>query len=454
MESTDYIRGYIERAVEARRVFESWNQEQVDEAVKMIGRVVYENAAELAEMAVEETGMGNVADKTLKNRAKPSIIWNSLKGKKSRGIIRRIESEGIVEIAKPVGVIAAVTPCTNPIVTPMCNAMFAVKGGNAIIFTPHHRALHSSTRTVGLINAELSRIGAPENLVQIIDQQSRENTRELMASADVVIATGGMGMVKAAYSSGKPAFGVGAGNVQCIIDRGLDFSEVVPKIIIGRSFDNGIICSSEQSVIVHTDDYEKVMAEFEKNGCYVARSGEEISAVRKVLFPEGKMNPDLVGQPASKVSAMAGLKVSEDVRVLLVAAEGSGRADLLSKEKMCPVLSVYLYNSFNEAVDIAAANLEYEGAGHSVAIHSDNAENIEKAALGLNASRFVINQSSSTSAGGSFFNGFTPTTTLGCGSWGNNSISENLSYRHLINISRVGYYIAGNHVPDDSELWG
>lgn len=453
MESTDYIKAYINRADTARRAFESWNQEQVDAAVRAIGRVVYENAAELAVMAVEETGMGNIADKTLKNKGKPSIIWNSLRGKKSRGIISRDEVSGIVEIAKPVGVIAAVTPCTNPIVTPMCNAMFALKGGNAIVFTPHHRSLHSSTRTVELINEKLSELGLPENLIQILGEQSRENTRELMASADVVIATGGMSMVRAAYSSGKPAFGVGAGNVQCILDRDIDFSAAVPKIVTGRSFDNGIICSSEQSVIVHKDDLAAVSAEFERKGCYIAKDDAEIDALRGVIFPEGKMNPELVGKPASMAASMAGVNVPEAVKVLLIPAKGSGRADLLSKEKMCPVLSIYTYSDFDEAVKIASSNLEYEGAGHSVAIHSDNQDNIENAALKLNVSRFVINQTSSTSAGGSFFNGFTPTTTLGCGSWGNNSISENLSFKHLINISRIGHFMADNRVPDEAELW-
>lgn len=453
MESTEYIKAYIDRAAAAQKVFETWPQEKVDEAVRLIGRVVYENAEKLAVMAVEETGMGNIADKILKNKGKPSIIWNSLKTKKSRGIISRDKAEGIVEIAKPVGIIAAVTPCTNPIVTPMCNAMFALKGGNAIVFTPHHRALNCSTYTVELINKELAKIGAPENLIQILGEQSRENTRELMAQSDIVVATGGMGMVRAAYSSGKPAFGVGAGNVQCIIGRDADFNTAVPKIITGRCFDNGIICSAEQTVIVHKDDHAAVMDQFRKNGTYVVPA-PETEAFRKTVFPEGKMNPNLVGQPALKVAAMAGVKVPGDCRLILVQAEGSGRSDILSKEKMCPVMSVYQYSSFEEAVTVAESNLEYEGAGHSVSIHTDNIKDIETAALRLKASRFVINQTCSTSAGGSFFNGFSPTTTLGCGSWGNNSISENLSYKHLINVSRIGYYMAENRVPDEAELWG
>ena len=248
-DSKAYIGEYIERARKAQAEFEKMSQEEVDLAVKTIAKVVYDNAEYLAEIAVEETGMGNVPDKIAKNKQKSKIIWNNLKGKKSRGILDTDETTGITRIAKPVGVVAAITPCTNPIVTPMSNAMFALKCGNAIVITPHHKSIKCSTKTVDMMNAELAKLGYPENLIQIIDQQSRENTRTLISSADVVVATGGAGMVNAAYSSGRPALGVGAGNVQCIIDEGYDFKTAVPKIIQGRTFDYGIICSGEQSVI-------------------------------------------------------------------------------------------------------------------------------------------------------------------------------------------------------------
>ncbi len=453
MNTVEYIAGYIERARKAQKEFEAWSQGQVDEAVRLIAKVVYDNAEYLAGMAVAETEMGNVPDKILKNRGKAGIIWNSLKGKKSRGIIKRDAQTGITEIAKPVGVIAAITPCTNPVVTPMCNAMFALKGGNAVVITPHHRSYKTSEETVRLINEELQKIGAPENLVQIVDHQSRENTRELISAADTVVATGGMSMVKAAYSSGKPALGVGAGNVQCIIDRDVDFSEMVPKIVNGRSFDYGIICSGEQTVIVHEEDLDAVMEEFRKNSGYVVFDEQEVGSFRKAIFPNGKMNPDLVGQSTARVAELAGTEIPEDTRVILLKAAGAGREDFLSKEKMCPVLSIYTYKNFDEAIDIAEANLEYEGAGHSVSLHSHSEEHIEAAALRLKASRFVINQPSSTSAGGSWYNGFSPTTTLGCGSWGNNSISENLTYTHMINVSRIGYFMKDAEIPSEDILW-
>lgn len=449
-----YIMAYIERAKMAQKEFEEFNQEQVDEVVKIVAKVVHDNAEVLAEMAIEETGMGVYKDKVVKNQMKAKVIWNNLKGKKSVGIIERDDTTGITKVAKPIGVAAAITPCTNPIVTPMSNAMFALKGRNAIIITPHHRALRCSTATVDMVNAELKKIGAPENLIQILDQQSRENTRDLIASADVVIATGGMGMVKAAYSSGKPALGVGAGNVQCIMDRDADIADAVPKIITGRIFDNGIICSGEQSVIMPEEKYDEIIDVFKENGAHYISDPAEKEAFRNAIFDAGHMNRHAVGQSVQAIAKLANVSVPEDTRVIIIEADGSGEDDILAKEKMCPVLAAYKYNDFKEAVVIAKDNLEAEGKGHSVAIHSNTLENIEYAGENLEASRFVVNQACATSAGGSFFNGLAPTNTLGCGSWGNNSISENLDYKHLINISRIAHFMKENKVPTEEELWG
>ena len=453
LSNRDYVSLYIERAKKAQHAFERMSQEQTDAAVKAIAKVVYDNAEYLAELAVEETGMGNVPDKTLKNKSKSKTIWNDLRNKKSKGIIERDKSTGITKVAKPVGVVAAITPCTNPIVTSMSNSMFALKGGNAIIITPHHKAVRCSARTVEMMNAELAKLGVPEHLIQIIGEQSRENTKQLIASADVVIATGGMGMVKAAYSSGKPALGVGAGNVQCIIDRSADFAAAAAKIVTGRAFDNGIICSGEQAVIFPREDRDKIIKAFKKNNVYVIKDDKEKVALREALFEEGNMSKHAVGQSAEAVASLAGISVPKGTKTILVFADGPGTKDLFSKEKMCPVLAAYLYDDFREAVNIAKENLEVEGKGHSVSIHSKNRENIEYAGLELSVSRFLIDQTCSFSAGGSFYNGLTPTNTLGCGSWGNNSISENLTYTHLINVSRIAYYMPDNKVPADEELW-
>ena len=451
--SKEYIAGYIERAKKAQEAFEKMSQEETDAAVMAVAKVVHDNAEFLAEIAVEETGMGNVPDKTIKNKMKAKIIWNSLKGKKSKGIIARDEHTGITEIAKPVGVVAAITPCTNPTVTPMSNAMFALKGGNAIIITPHNLAVRSSGKTIEMINAELAKLGMPEHLVQIIGNKSRENTGNLIAAADVVIATGGMGMVKAAYSSGRPALGVGAGNVQCIIDRDADLKDAVPKIITGRAFDNGIICSAEQTVICPEDMLKEVLAEFEKCGAYVVKTQEEKEALTTAVFEEGAMNRHAIGQSAADIGKLARIGIPDEAKVILARADGAGGKDILSKEKMCPVLAVYTYQDFKEAVEIARENLETEGKGHSVSLHSGTVENIEYAGTELCVSRFLVNQVCASSAGGSFHNGLAPTNTLGCGTWGNNSISENLTMKHLINVSRIAYYMPDNHIPTEEELW-
>ncbi|MDR0885993.1 MAG: aldehyde dehydrogenase family protein [Clostridiales Family XIII bacterium] len=447
-----YIETYINRAVIAQKIFEKKSQEETDAAVRAIAKVVYDNAEKLAQWAVDETGMGNYPDKASKNQNKAKQIWNSLKGKKSKGIIERNAVTGITKIAKPKGIIAAITPCTNPIVTPMGNAMMALKGGNAIIITPHHKSIKCSTETVNLIRTELDQLGLPVDLVQILDEQSRDNTRNLIAMADVVVATGGASMVKAAYSSGRPALGVGAGNVQCIIDRDVDIATVVPKIIAGRTFDNGITCSAEQSIICPAEQYERILSEFEKNGAYIA-SDDEKDAFRAALFIDGNISRHVVGQSAQDIARLAHLTIPADAKLIVIPADGIGTEDILSKEKMCPVITAYRYDDFNEAVDIARTNLELEGKGHSVSIHSNSVEHIEYAGEALSVSRFVINQASATSAGGSFYNGLAPTNTLGCGSWGHNSISENLDYHHLMNVSRIAYFMKDNPIPTDEELW-
>lgn len=453
LESQKYIGEFLQRARAAQKIVEGFDQKKIDELVMIIAKTVYDNAEHLAKLAVDETAMGVYEDKVAKNKGKASIIWNNLKGKKSVGIIERNEETGIVKVAKPMGVVAAITPMTNPIVTPMSNAMFAVKGRNVIIITPHHKALKSSTETVDMINKKLKEAGGPDHLIQIIDKQSRVNTRTLISTADVVIATGGAGMVNAAYSSGRPALGVGAGNVQCIVDRDIDFNDAIPKIIAGRIFDNGIICSGEQSAIIPADKYEEIIAIFEKNGAYVVREANEVEVLRKTLFPEGTINRHTVGQSVEKIAEMSGIAIPKDCKIIVVASDKYGEEEDLAKEKMCPVLALFKYNDFKEAVEIAKENLESEGKGHSVSIHSNNVKNIEYAAEEVSVSRFVINQICATSAGGSYFNGLAPTNTLGCGSWGHNSISENLDYKHLINISQVAYYRPDNHVPSEEELW-
>ncbi len=454
MQAMEQVAVLVENARKAQAIVEGYSQEQVDALCRAMAKAIFDNAEELADMAVKETRMGVYENKVAKNKGKARVIWNELKGKKSVGVLRVLEDEGLIEVAKPIGVVGAITPTTNPIVTPMCNAMFAVKGRNAIVICPHPRAKACSTKAVEYMNEAIAALGAPKDLIQIIEEPSVDLSGAVMKSCDVCISTGGMGMVKAAYASGKPAFGVGAGNVQCIIDDDADISEAVPKIIDGRVFDNGIICSGEQTAIISAPRYDETIAKFSENGAYYIDTPADVSKLRDTLFINGVMNKDCVGMSAVTVAKMAGLDVHEDTRVLLVKADGYGKDDLFSKEKMCPVISTYAYTNWDEAIAIANANLEVEGKGHSVAIHSNNKEHIERAAMRLPVSRFLINQICATMNGGSFFNSLSATTTLGCGSWGNNSISENLSWKHLFNVSRIAYVRPGSIAPTDEEIWG
>src|SRR5688572_7978493 len=341
-------------------------------------------------MAVEETGIGVYEDKILKNKGKARVIWNNLKDKKSRGIIGEDENMGLVFVAKPVGVVGAVTPITNPIVTPMCNGMFALKTGNAVIFAPHPKAekctVHLANEFMKIVKAN----GGPDNLVQTIQNGSVETTQELMKMVDVVVATGGGAMVKSAYSSGKPSFGVGAGNVPVIIDRDVDIKEATEKIVTGASFDNGIICSHEQFVFAPEEKYDEVVESFEATGkVWFTEDEAVIQKFRDLVFPGGHLNKHVVGRSCRDIGAMIGVDVPETARIILLPAKGAGTADVLAKEKLCPVVAIVPYKEFSRAVADAKANLLVEGAGHSAALHSNTESNIRYAGLELPISRLV-----------------------------------------------------------------
>lgn len=448
------VQDLVAKARAAQAVFESFSQEQVDAIVRDIAKYVYDNAEPLARMAVDESGIGLYEDKILKNKGKARVIWNNLKDKKSRGVIGEDPDSNLILVAKPMGVVGAVTPVTNPIVTPMCNGMFALKTGNAVIFAPHPKAQKCAEHLTDQFMEIVKAHGGPDNLVQTLRNGSVEKTQELMQAVDVVVATGGPAMVKSAYSSGKPSFGVGAGNVPVIIDRGVDKKEAVDKIVAGASFDNGIICSHEQFVLTPEEDYQETLQLFEETGkVWVTHDEDEIQKLRELVFPDGHLNKDVVGQSARDVGAMVGIDIPASARLILLPARGAGEQDLLAKEKLCPVVAILPYKSFDEAVEKAKANLLVEGAGHSAALHSNDEEHIRLAGMKLPISRLVVNQASSLTAGGSLTNGFAPTTTLGCGSWGGNSISENLDYKHLMNVSRIGKVIENKPVPTDEEIF-
>lgn len=454
MSDTNHVAELVRRSAAAQKQFEFATQEQADGAARAVCKAIYDNAERLAKLAVEETRMGCEGDKVIKCRTKSLLIWNAMKGKPTVGVIRRIEEKRLVEIAKPMGVVASIVPCTNPVVTPMSNAAFALKTRNSVVFSPHPNAKRCTREAVALFRAELARLNLPQDLVLAIEEPTIADSGALMRQADVIVATGGMAMVKAAYSSGKPAYGVGAGNVQCIVDRDADLPAAAAQIITGRSFDHGLICLGEQCVFVPEELYGAFVEQMRAGGAYYIADPAQLERLRETLFPGGgAINRAVVGRSAVQVAEQAGLSVPEDTRILLAKGAGTGAQDPLCREKMCPVLTVLPYGSFEEGVDKMVCNLEYEGKGHSIGIHSHTQAHVEYAALRCPVSRIVVNQPVGTSGGGSYLNGFPPTTTLGCGSWGNNSFSGNFSFEHLMNISRVGYPYDQTDVPGDGAVW-
>lgn len=451
METIDQM---LEKARKAQSLWEKADQEKIDAVVKEIAKTVSDNAEKLAKVTVEETGIGNYEDNVRQDKRKAEIIWYSLKGKRSRGVISRDKKSGIVEIAKPVGVVGVVLPVTIPVTNFMANAMFSLKGGNAVILAPHPKAKRTIETEARMILKALEKFDVPEGLIQYIKEPSTDLVKELMSKVDVVVATGSMGMVKAAYASGTPAFGVGPGNVQSIADRGVDIDAVADMVVQGRVFNNGLPCACEQTVIVPAEDLEAYLEAFKKHHAHYIDDREQTDRLAKVLFTDGILSRDMVGRSATEVAARAGIPVPEDTKVLLVDASKPGLDDILRKEKLCPVTLIYTYGDFEEAIEIARANLEVEGRGHSVVIHSESQENIERLAMWVDVTRVIVNQACTLSAGGSYHNAFSPSTTLGCGFWGNNSLDENLTYKHLLNITRIGYRPETVKVPSEEEIWG
>ncbi len=459
-EARKVVRELIERSKAAQDKIKDYSQEHVDRLVKICGRVIYDNAEILAKEAVEEGGLGNVADKIGKMRNSTSVAYQFLKDKKTVGIIGFEENGSIANVAKPIGVIGCLIPSTNPTSTVGGNGMYALKCRDSIVFSVHPRTKNVSVHAVNLVREALKAAGEPEDLFLVIEQPSMETTNALMQEADVVVATGGPAMVKAAYSSGRPSYGVGQGNVQVIIDEDCaeEYESIAAETVNSRCRDNGLPCTGEQFITFPEKDTEKVLAAFEKAGAFVIRDEETAEKVRNGLFtltPKGSwaFNINNVGQDIHKIAENIGIEVPEGTKSLLVAAKGVGKADLLCKEKLCPVEAFYPYKNFDEGMSFISENLNMEGAGHSAVIYSHCDEHIERAGVELPVSRLVVNACGSTAGGNTLENGLTPTMSLGCGSWGNNSISENLSYKHLMNVTKIAYKIKDIHIPSHEEIW-
>ena len=424
---------------EAQREFATYSQEQVDKIFYEVAMAANKARFELAKMAVEETGMGVLEDKVIKNHYAAEYIYNAYKDTKTCGVIEEDDIFGIKKIAEPIGVIAAVIPTTNPTSTAIFKILLALKTRNAIIISPHPRAKNCTNYTAKFLLEAAVKAGAPKNIIGWIDVPSLELTNEVMHEADIILATGGPGMVKSAYSSGKPAIGVGAGNTPVIIDETADIKMAVNSIIHSKTFDNGMICASEQSVTVMESIYNEVKKEFAYRGCYFLKK-DELDKVRKTIIIGGSLNAKIVGQPAYKIAEMAGVNVPENTKILIGEVESVDISEEFAHEKLSPVLAMYKAKTFNEAVAKAERLVADGGYGHTSGIYIDVNEK-EKLNIHQNAMktcRILVNTPASHGGLGDLYNfKLTPSLTLGCGSWGGNSVSENVGVKHLINIKTV-----------------
>lgn len=441
LDASVIVNEMVLKGQKALKVFEDMNQEEIDNIVHSMVLAGLDQHMALAKMAIEETGRGIYEDKIIKNIFATEYIWNSIKNNKTVGIIDEDKQSGIIQIAEPVGVIAGVTPTTNPTSTTLFKAIIAIKTRNPIIFAFHPSAQNCSREAARIVRDAAVKAGAPENCIQWIEKPSIEATKSLMNHNGValVLATGGAGMVKSAYSTGKPALGVGPGNVPCYIEKSANIKQSVNDLILSKTFDNGMICASEQAVIVDEAIYSEVKNELIINNCYFA-SKEEKKKLEKLVINENTcvVNSDIVGKSAFEIASLAGIKVPEDTKILIVECASVGVKEPLTREKLSPVLAAVKVKSQEEGFKRCEEMLNLGGLGHSAVIHSNN-EEIQKAfGLKMKACRVIINSPSAHGGIGDLYNAFIPSLTLGCGSHGKNSVSTNVTTVHLLNIKKLG----------------
>ena len=438
--SPETLKALIARVRAAQKIYATYSQEQVDKIFLAAATAANKERISLAKLAVKETGMGVVEDKVIKNHFAAEYIYNAYKNTKTCGVIEEDVANGMQKIAEPIGVIAAVIPTTNPTSTAIFKTLLALKTRNAVIISPHPRAKESTIAATKIILDAAVKAGAPEGIFGWIDVPAIELTNMLMKEADITLATGGPGMVKAAYSSGKPALGVGAGNVPAVIDDSADISLAVNSIIHSKTFDNGVICASEQSVIVPKTIYDAVKAEFKARGCYIL-DPEETEKVRKTILINGALNAKIVGQTAKTIADLADVNVPENTKILIGEVESVDISEEFAHEKLSPVLAMYKAEDFEDAINKAERLVEDGGLGHTASIYANEIsakDKISAFAAKIRACRILVNTPSAQGGIGDLYNfRLAPSLTLGCGSWGGNSISENVGVKHLLNIKTV-----------------
>ena len=450
----------VARARAAQASFDSASQEQVDEVVTAVGWAIVdpERNRALAELSVADTGLGSVEDKIAKNRRKTIGLLRDLAGARSVGIIAEIPELGITEIARPVGVVGALTPSTNPAATPVNNIINALKGRNAIILAPSPKGASTLALLLRYVHAELDRVHVPRDLVQQLPPPvTREATAELMRHVDLVVATGSQTNVRAAYASGTPAIGVGVGNVAVIVDETADLADAADKIARSKTFDNATSCSSENSVIAVAPVAERLLEAMARVGGVLLEK-EERSRLERAMFRDGRLVPEFIAQDAPTIARRAGLERAAlgTAKFLIVEEHGVGAGHPFSGEKLSPVLAFYRAADFAAASALAARILRYEGAGHSIGLHTRSNERAVELGLKLPVCRVIVNQAHCFATGGSFDNGLPFSLSMGCGTWGGNSISDNLNYRHFLNVTRVCRLLPADRIdePDEERIFG
>ena len=456
----DEVAALVARARAAQRTIDACEQSRADELAVAAAWAIVEPSRNraLAELAVRDTGMGDVADKFAKNRRKTMGLLRDLAGIRTAGVIAEDRERGLIEIARPVGVVAAITPSTNPGATPANNIVNALKARNAIVLAPSPKGASTLALLIDYVHAELDRIGAPRDLVQMLPAPvSREHTRELMRQADLVVATGSQNNVRAAYASGTPALGVGAGNVAVIVDESADVVDAAAKIARSKTFDHATSCSSENSVIAVDAVADALRAELAKHGG-VTLTRDESGRLERAMFPDGRLAPAFVAQSAPVIAALAGLDrdACRTARFLVVDVDAVGPGTPYSGEKLSPVLAFYRAADFGAAEARAAELLGFQGAGHSVGLHTRRPDRATHLGLTLPVCRVIVNQAHCFATGGAYDNALPFSLSMGCGSWGGNSFSDNLGVRHFMNVTRVVHPLAPGRVrePTEDELFG
>jgi acetaldehyde dehydrogenase (acetylating) len=433
-------RSFARRAKAAASLLAEFSQEQIDAIVDAMAAAVTPQAEALARLAQEETGYGVVADKTQKNLFSSEKVYKFIRPMKTVGVIRRLEDRKVIEIAEPFGVVCAIVPTTNPTSTAIYKILISIKARCPVVISPHPSAVRCISRVAEIMNEAARRAGAPDGSISCMTTVTLEGTQELMKAREVavILATGGMGLVRAAYSAGKPAYGVGPGNAPSFIERTADVPKAVRDVVIGKTFDNGVLCSSPNSVVVDGPVVEEVRREFVKNGGYFMSAAESDAVAQVLLGPQRLPNPKLVGRPATVIAKAAGLSVPAETRVLIAELKGVGRDYPLSIEKLSPVLSFYVVADWKEGCERCIEILRYGGMGHTMSIHSRNDQIILEFGLKKPAGRIVVNTPTTHGSIG-LTTGLDPAMTLGCGGWGGNITSDNISPRHLLNIKRLAY---------------